>query len=268
MLLSSARSPAEASYGFRLAPTGSGREKRNCERSRHPWLNARAPAPWRRITCSHLSSDAPSALFDEDLAPAALQSRRLVASRSTARYAVLDHGATSARRQVAADQAQATAHAATRQLTRRRWCSAERRQRSHQRGRVKPAEARGLQAAVQRGGGSQGMHLVGRLSNPPNASVKTVLDAYPDGLSRRPQAKIVPARTKRLGNGVVQRALVKALIAAGRPMGVGEAHMAVEALLGHSVSRDSVNSCLSTGARVLPPSFQRVGPGRYQLCAL
>ena len=78
----------------------------------------------------------------------------------------------------------------------------------------------------------------------------------------------MPGRTKRPGNGVVQRALVKALMAAGRPMRVGEAQMAVEALLGHNVSRDSVNSCLSSGACGLPPSFQRVGPGRYQLCAL
>ena len=37
------------------------------------------------------------------------------------------------------------------------------------------------------------------------------------------------------GNGVVQRALVKALTAAARPMGVDEAQVAVEALLGHRV---------------------------------
>jgi hypothetical protein len=72
--------------------------------------------------------------------------------------------------------------------------------------------------------------------------------------------------TKRLGNGVLQRAIVKALAAAGRPMGVGEAQVAVEALLGHGVSRDSLNSCLSTGARGELPSFERVAPDRYQLC--
>jgi|GEM_PF-7077779 hypothetical protein len=49
-------------------------------------------------------------------------------------------------------------------------------------------------------------------------------------------------------------------------MGVREAQVAVEALLGHSVSRNSVNSCLSTGARGVPPSFERVAPGRYRMC--
>jgi hypothetical protein len=95
-----------------------------------------------------------------------------------------------------------------------------------------------------------------------------VLDAYPAGISAQARPMIAQSRTRRLGNGVIQRALVKALTAAGRPMGVAEAQMAVEALLDHNVSRDSVNSCLSTGARGLPPSFQRVGPGRYQRCAL
>jgi len=50
-----------------------------------------------------------------------------------------------------------------------------------------------------------------------------------------------------------------------RPMGVCEAEMAVEALLGRPASRDSVNSCLSTGARGVRPSFGRVAPGRYRL---
>jgi hypothetical protein len=71
--------------------------------------------------------------------------------------------------------------------------------------------------------------------------------------------------TKRLGNGVVQRALVTALAVSDGPMGVCEAQAAVEALLGHCVSRDSVNSCLSTGARGVRPRFERVAPGRYQL---
>jgi hypothetical protein len=41
---------------------------------------------------------------------------------------------------------------------------------------------------------------------------------------------------KRLGDGVIQGALLKALAAAGGPMGVGEAQTAVETLLGHGVS--------------------------------
>jgi len=70
---------------------------------------------------------------------------------------------------------------------------------------------------------------------------------------------------RRAGNGVVQRAVIKVLVEAGRPMDGGEAHRAVEGLLGHPVSRDSVTSCLSTGARAAPIRFDRVARGRYQL---
>jgi hypothetical protein len=73
------------------------------------------------------------------------------------------------------------------------------------------------------------------------------------------------SETKRLGNGVVQRALMKALAASDGSMGVREARAGVETLLGRSVSRDSVNSCLSTGARGVRPGFERVSSGRYRL---
>jgi hypothetical protein len=69
---------------------------------------------------------------------------------------------------------------------------------------------------------------------------------------------------KRLGNGVVQRALIRALAEADRALDVAEAHAAVEALLGRSVSRDSVSSGLSTGARGAW-CFDRVARGLYQL---
>ncbi len=72
-------------------------------------------------------------------------------------------------------------------------------------------------------------------------------------------------KTRRAGNGVIQRAVIEALAQADRPMGVGEAHATVEGLLGYPVSRDSVNSCLSTGVRGAQPKFQRIGPGRYRL---
>jgi hypothetical protein len=68
----------------------------------------------------------------------------------------------------------------------------------------------------------------------------------------------------RLGNGVVQRALIRALAEADRALDVEEAHAAVEALLGRSVSRDSVSSCLSTGARGAR-CFERVARGLYRL---
>ncbi len=47
-------------------------------------------------------------------------------------------------------------------------------------------------------------------------------------------------KTRRAGNGVIQRAVIEALAEADRPMDVGEAHTAVEGLLGYPVSRDSV----------------------------
>ncbi len=75
-----------------------------------------------------------------------------------------------------------------------------------------------------------------------------VLEAFAGGIPRRIAPEGVPLGAKRLGNGVVQRALVEVFLEAGRPMGVGEALLALEVLLGRSVSRGSVNSCLSTGA--------------------
>jgi hypothetical protein len=58
---------------------------------------------------------------------------------------------------------------------------------------------------------------------------------------------------------------MKALAGADRPMDVAEAHKAAEELLGYHVSRDSVNSCLSSGARAERFGFERVARGRYQL---
>jgi hypothetical protein len=111
------------------------------------------------------------------------------------------------------------------------------------------------------------MHLVGRLSNP-SERLKAVLGWVPDASRARTREPIAAlGDAKRLGNGVVQRALIQALAVSDRPVGVCEAQAAVEALLGHSVSRDSVDSCLSTGARGVRPCFRRVAPGRYRLCA-
>lgn len=111
------------------------------------------------------------------------------------------------------------------------------------------------------------MHLSGHYSNH-SPAFTGVLDAFPGGIpeqiGRYRPAPEAP-RPLRLGNGVVQRAVIKALVEADRPMDVGEAHTAVEELLGHPVSRDSVSSCLSTGARAARLLFERVARGRYQL---
>ncbi len=73
-----------------------------------------------------------------------------------------------------------------------------------------------------------------------------------------------PSKPRRAGNGVIQRAVIEVLGEADRPLDVGEAHAAVRDLLGCPVSRDSVNSCLSTGARRPNPLFERVGHGLYR----
>jgi hypothetical protein len=109
------------------------------------------------------------------------------------------------------------------------------------------------------------MHLSGHYSNPPEA-LETVLGSALDGLSSRQRVSTAAlAKARRLGNGVVQSAVISALAEADRAMDVGETHAAVEELLGRSVSRDSVNGCLSTGTRAGACAFERVARGRYQL---
>ncbi len=111
------------------------------------------------------------------------------------------------------------------------------------------------------------MHLSGHYSNH-SPAFRGVLDAFPAGFpDQAGQDRPVPEASgrRRAGNGVVQRAVIEVFTQADRPMDVGEAHTTVEGLLGYPVSRDSVNSRLSTGARGARPNFQRVGPGRYGL---
>jgi hypothetical protein len=69
----------------------------------------------------------------------------------------------------------------------------------------------------------------------------------------------------RLGNGVVQRAVVKVLAAARHPLTVLEVQVAVVDLLGHPVSKGSINCCLSTGTLGDEPRFERVARGCYRL---
>ena len=107
------------------------------------------------------------------------------------------------------------------------------------------------------------MHLSGHYSNPPEA-LETVLGGLGERVSWRREPAISPS-SKRLGNGAIQRAVVEALARADCPMDVGEAHAAVEQLLGHAVSRGSITSCLSTGAGPSRLRFERIARGRYQL---
>jgi hypothetical protein len=108
------------------------------------------------------------------------------------------------------------------------------------------------------------MHLLGRLTNP-SAPLQAVFAALPDEPLEPVEQPTPPPATGRLGNGVVQRAVVKVLAASGGPLRGAEIHRAVERLLGRPVSKDSVGWCLGTGARGKEPRFERVSYGRYRL---
>jgi hypothetical protein len=110
------------------------------------------------------------------------------------------------------------------------------------------------------------MRLVGQLCNP-SSSLERVLDALPGAPLETTAAScspLVPA-PRRLGNGVVQRAVVKVLAAAGAPMRHADIHAAVQGQLGQSVSKESVSWCLRTGSRGSEPRFERIAYGLYRL---
>ena len=110
------------------------------------------------------------------------------------------------------------------------------------------------------------MHLVGQLSNP-SEPLEAVLGWVPDGSATRKREPLGPLHaTKRLGNGVVQKALLKAVTSAGRPMGVREAQVVVEALLGIAFPAILSTAAFRPPPRGVPPSFERVAPGRYWMC--
>jgi hypothetical protein len=108
------------------------------------------------------------------------------------------------------------------------------------------------------------MHLVGQLSNPPNQWVMEVLEAFPSGIPRQSAPETVPSPTRRLGNGVVQRAVCRALADRG-PLSLAEIRLAVEGDIGLPVSRHSVSWCLEKHARGPGRTFERVALGVYRL---
>jgi hypothetical protein len=108
------------------------------------------------------------------------------------------------------------------------------------------------------------MDLVGQLSNP-SAALGAVLEAVSDEPIRATVRLEPQLEVGRLGNGVVQRAVVKVLASAQHPLTVLEVQMAVVDLLGHPVSKGSVNCCLSTGALGDEPRLERVARGCYRL---
>jgi hypothetical protein len=74
-----------------------------------------------------------------------------------------------------------------------------------------------------------------------------------------------PAVQLRPRCGAIQDAVIHVLGTAEAPMSVGDVHAAVERHLSMRVSKDSVNSCLSVGARGADALFERTGRGVYRL---
>jgi hypothetical protein len=84
------------------------------------------------------------------------------------------------------------------------------------------------------------MHLVGQLSNP-SPSLKITLEVPRAKVNHGTQASQPAISQRRLGNGVVGRAITRVLTDADRPMRTGEIQVGVERLLRHPVSKQSVS---------------------------
>jgi hypothetical protein len=109
------------------------------------------------------------------------------------------------------------------------------------------------------------MRLVGQLSNP-SAALVAVFEALPELIEPADRPYSPPA-AGRLGNGEVKRAIIKALAAADKPMRGADVHRAVEDILGHPVSKNSVSWCLAACVRGRQQPFERISYGVYRLKA-
>jgi len=109
------------------------------------------------------------------------------------------------------------------------------------------------------------MHLLGHYFNHPSSPLQAIFNALPDEPLEPTERPAPQPLTGRLANGVVQRAVVKVLTSANGPMPGADIHLAVERLLGHPVSKNSVSWCLAAGARGKKLRFERVARGCYRL---
>jgi hypothetical protein len=108
------------------------------------------------------------------------------------------------------------------------------------------------------------VHLVGQLSNL-SPRLQSILDLPESRVKPRTmKAQLQPAMRK-LGNGVVQRAVVNVLSAADCPMRRADIRSAVERQLGQPVSKESVSWCLRMGIEGPSPRFERAAHGVYRL---
>jgi hypothetical protein len=108
------------------------------------------------------------------------------------------------------------------------------------------------------------MHLVGQLSNP-SARLQSILDLSASRVKVRATQPQSQAALSRLGNGVVQRAVMRVLGDAGGPMRTGEVQAGVERLLGRPVAKESVSWSLRTGSRGATSRFECVAYATYRL---
>lgn len=109
------------------------------------------------------------------------------------------------------------------------------------------------------------MRLIGALSNTGFQQRLKRLNHLREKLLARAATNPRPSRKLKRRCGAVQDAIITVLQAATEPMRVGEVHAAVEDTLGGPVSLDTVNSCLSTGARGEHARFQRIRTGWYRV---
>jgi len=110
---------------------------------------------------------------------------------------------------------------------------------------------------------SEVVRLVGQLSNP-SSRLQSILD-LPASRVKLTTARAQPQpEQRRLGNGVVQRAIVRVLGDADGPMRTGEIQAGVERLLGHPVAKESVSWSLRTGSRGKKPRFERISYATYR----
>ena len=110
------------------------------------------------------------------------------------------------------------------------------------------------------------MRLMGALSNFGIQQRLRRLAELRERLLVEAKSRPRPPRTLKRRCGAVQETVIAVLAAAIEPMHVRDVHRAVELALGDGpVSKDSVNSCLSTGARGDAPRFERTQGGWYRL---
>ena len=108
------------------------------------------------------------------------------------------------------------------------------------------------------------MHLVGHLSNPSPRLLSILrLSNRRVKASRRP--RLSPQGQRRLGNGVVERAIIRVLTSADAPMRTGDIQASVEHLLGHPVAKESVSWSLRSGCRGEMSRFECVAYATYRL---